>query len=51
MNKDTVILFELLDLNLKLIQENSPLLDNEYNYRIAWGFFRPLGSYNNNCGT
>ena len=47
---NTLILFELLDFNKKLITEGSKLLDSNLNYRIAWGYIRPIGTAKNHVG-
>jgi len=41
---DTVILFEILDFNFRLIREKSKLLRKDNLYPIAWGFLRPVGN-------
>lgn len=47
---DTVILFELLDFNKKLVNEGSEELDSDLNYRIAWGYIRPVGAAKHHFG-
>lgn len=44
LNSDTVILFEILDFNFKLIKENSKLLRSDNMYPVAWAFLRPVGN-------
>ena len=38
------ILFELLEFNPQLVIENSPLLNSDRLYRVAWAYLRPLGA-------
>ena len=50
-NEKTVILFEILDFNGKLLREkNEELLDADNFYRIAYGFFKPYGLAKNHTG-
>lgn len=44
LNANTVILFEILDFNFRLIKENSKLLRDDNMYPVAWGFLRPVGN-------
>jgi hypothetical protein len=38
-----IIIFEILDFSVSLLKENSAILDNNNNYRIAWGYLRLSG--------
>lgn len=40
---NVAILFELLEFNPLLIADESPLLNSERLYPVAWAFLRPLG--------
>lgn len=44
LDPNTVILFEILDFNFKLIKQGSNLLRKDKLYPIAWAFLRPVGS-------
>ena len=44
LSPNVVILFEILECNSSLIQQNSKLLNNELLYPVAWAFLRPLGT-------
>ena len=50
-DKDTVILFEILDFNAKFLKEmDEERLDKDNLYRIAWGYIRPYGFIQNYIG-
>ena len=51
LKQEPIILFEILDLNLKLIKEGQVhLLDEHNHYKVAWGYIKPLGTTNINMG-
>ena len=39
-----VILFEVLEFNPTLVFEESPHLNSDNLYRVAWAYLRPLGA-------
>jgi hypothetical protein len=41
---NVVFLFELLEFNPLLVVDESPLLNSERLYRVAWSYLRPLGT-------
>jgi hypothetical protein len=41
---NTMILFEILDFNPKLLVEKSNLLNSENFLPVAWGYLKPLGT-------
>jgi hypothetical protein len=47
----TILLFEILDFNKKLLKASSPKLDNDNMYRIAWGYLRLSGLAKNYFGS
>jgi hypothetical protein len=44
LNPNVVILFEILEVNEKLIIEGSKLLNADMMYPVAWAYLRPLGT-------
>lgn len=47
----TIVLIELLDFNVKLIEEKQyELMDQGLFYRVAWGYLRPIGPHRNHFG-
>lgn len=42
--ENVVILFEVLEFNPLLIVDDSPLLNSERLYPVAWAYLRPLGT-------
>jgi jouberin len=44
LSPDTVLLFEILDFNFKLVKARSKALRSDNFYPVAWAFLRPAGS-------
>ena len=46
-----MILFEILDFNVRALKERDlKVLDQDNQYRIAWGYLRPVGLAQNYIG-
>lgn len=43
LDKNFLMLFEVLDFNLELVYKGHPNLNNDNLYRICWGYLRPVG--------
>ncbi|KAL4475781.1 hypothetical protein ABPG72_011558 [Tetrahymena utriculariae] len=51
LKEDVIILFEVLDFNPKQLQTRDfNNLDQDYYYKVAWGYIRPIGLAKNHFG-